>query len=139
MPVSTALRRQLRPSRTLPVPRFKYSPVVQAGPFVFVSGMVALDAAAGRLVDGGGFEQTRQILANLGALLEEMDWSLDQLLMARIFCTDFDAFPEVNRAWEAFFVDVEPPARTSVGVSALPLGALVEIEFQLLIDQPTAA
>jgi 2-iminobutanoate/2-iminopropanoate deaminase len=125
--------RQVIASQVLPAPRFRYSPVVQAGPFVFVSGMVALEAGTGGLVNGGAFEQTRQILANLRRLIDEQSWSLDQLVLARIFCTDFSAFGEVNRAWEAFFVDGVPPARTSVGVTALPLGAQVEIEFQFVV------
>lgn len=136
MSVSIAPRRQVLQSKTLPSPRFRYSPVVQAGPFIFVSGMVALDAQTGSLAEGGTFGQTERILANLGALAHEMGWSLEQLLIARVFCTDFAAFPDVNRAWEAFFADTEPPARTSVGVSALPLGALVEMEFQFLVGQP---
>lgn len=131
--------RRVIASRALPAPRFRYSPVVQAGPFAFVSGMVALDSATGALVSGGTFEQTAQILANLQRLAEEQAWSLQQLVLARVFCTDFSAFAEVNRAWEAFFADTVPPARTSVGVNALPLGALVEIEFQFLVEPTSAA
>lgn len=127
------------PSRSLPAPRFRYSPVVRAGGQVFVSGMVALDAATGRLVPGGVFEQTQRILANLQGLVTEMGWSLEQLVLARVYCTDFESFPDLNRAWEAFFAAVEPPARTSVGVSALPLGAKVEIEFQFIVDPMPAA
>ncbi len=128
----TASRRIL-PSRSLPAPRFRYSPVVQAGPFAFVSGMVALDAATGTLAEGGCYGQTAKILDNLRLLMEEQGWALGQLVLARIFCADFAAFAEVNRAWEAFFEGHDPPARTSVGVQALPLGALVEIEFQFCI------
>lgn len=130
-PLSVA--RQVLASNVLPVPRFRYSPVVQAGPFVFVSGMVALDAATGALVGDDAFEQTRQILGNLRRLVDEQHWSWDQMVLARIYCTDFSTFGEVNRAWEAFFADGVPPARTSVGVTALPLGALVEIEFQFVV------
>lgn len=134
-----AATRQVLASRTLPAPRFRYSPVVQAGPFVFVSGLVALDAATGALVPGGTFAQTAQILANLQRLVDEQGWHLEQLVLARIFCADFQNFGEVNRAWEAFFTGMVPPARTSVGVSALPLGALVEIEFQFVVDPVAAA
>ena len=139
MSINPLPQRRVLPSRTLPTPRFRYSPVVQAGPFAFVSGLVALDATTGRLIVGGAHAETAQILANLKRLADEMGWSLDQLLVARIFCADFSAFAEVNRAWEEFFADVVPPARTSVGVSALPLGALVEMEFQFVVDQPAAA
>lgn len=134
---SAPMPRQIVNSRVLPAPRFRYSPVVQAGPLVFVSGMVALDAATGALVAGGGFEQTSQILSNLRSLADEQGWSLEQLLIARIFCSDFSVFGEINRAWDAFFTGTVPPARTSVGVGALPLGALVEIEFQFWVE-PTA-
>ena len=127
-------QRRVLPSRTLPAQRFRYSPVVQAGAFAFVSGMVALDPATGGLVPGGAGAQTAQILANLGRLVDEMGWSLEQLVLARIFCADFAAFADVNRAWDEFFAAVTPPARTSVGVGALPLGALVEIEFQFLVE-----
>lgn len=122
------------PSLVLPAPRFRYTPVMQAGPFVFVSGMVGLDAGTGALAPGGSFEQTRQILSNLRSLIDEQGWSLDQLVLARVFCVDFATFGEVNRAWEAFFGDATPPARTSIGVSALPLGAQVEIEFQFVVN-----
>jgi 2-iminobutanoate/2-iminopropanoate deaminase len=130
---ATSVERRVLASRTLPTPRFRYSQVVQAGPFAFVSGMVGLDAATGRLAVGGAHGEALQILTNLGRLAEEMGWSIDQLVLARIFCTDFSAFPEINRAWESFFAERVPPARTSVGVSALPLGASVEMEFQFVI------
>ena len=125
-------------SRTLPAPRFRYSPVVQAGPFVFVSGLVALDASTGALCGGGAYAETLQILMNVKRLADEMGWSLEQLVLARVFCADFAKFPEVNLAWEEFFAERIPPGRTSVGVSALPLGALVEIEFQFLVERPAA-
>ncbi len=68
-----------------------------------------------------------------------MHWSLRQLLVARIYCSDFADFAEINRAWEAFFEGVEPPARTTVGVNALPLDAKVEMEFQFLVDDAATA
>jgi 2-iminobutanoate/2-iminopropanoate deaminase len=111
---------------------------IAAGPFVFVSGLVGLDAASGALADGGAYGQTKQILANLMRLADEHGWSLEQLLMARIFCSDFSRFADINRAWDEAFEGIEPPARTSVGVDALPLGALVEMEFQFVVDQAAA-
>lgn len=127
------------PSTTLPTPRFRYSPVVQAGPFVFVSGLVGLDASTGQLAVGGSYGQTTQVLRNLKALADEMGWSLTQLLVARVFCADATTAADVNRAWDECFADIEPPARTFVVVSALPLGAAVEIEFQFLLAEPTLA
>ena len=124
-------------SNVLPAPRFRYTPVVAAGPFVFVSGMVGLDPASGRLAAGGVGAETGQILANLRALLDEQGWSLEHIVVARIFCSDFSAFAEINAVWEMVFNAGVPPARTSVGVSALPLGALVEMEFQLFVGAST--
>jgi|TARA_B110000503_G_scaffold74055_1_gene114368 2-iminobutanoate/2-iminopropanoate deaminase len=131
---NSLFKREVLTSEFLPKPRFRYSPVIKAGPFVFVSGLVALDADSGKLVLGGVYAETQQILANMKRLAQERGWSLEQLLVVRVFCADFAAFADVNRAWDEFFADVVPPTRTSVGVSALPLGALVEMEFQLLVD-----
>jgi 2-iminobutanoate/2-iminopropanoate deaminase len=125
--------RQVLRSAVLPAPRFRYSPVVAARGFVFVSGMVGIDPATGALAEGGVYGQARQILDNLRALCVEQGWSLDQIVVARVYCADFSRFDDVNRAWEVVFADVEPPARTSIGASGLPLGAAVEIEFQLAV------
>ena len=125
--------RELPASVVLPAPRFRYSPVVVAGGFAFVSGMVGLDAATGKLAEGGAYGESRQVLANLRALLAEQSWSLEQIVAARLYCADFAQFGEVNRAWDECFASVAPPARTSIGVAALPLGAQVEMEFQLIV------
>ncbi len=134
MPDASSPARRIIASRSLPAPKFRYSPVVQAGGFAFVSRLVALDATSGALVSGGPEAETTKILSNLRSLADEQRWSLDRLVLARIFCTDLSRFAEVNRAWEAFFDGTVPPARTSVGVSALPLGATVEMEFQFVVD-----
>jgi 2-iminobutanoate/2-iminopropanoate deaminase len=131
--------RRILASQTLPTPRFRYSPVVQAGPFVFVSGMVGLDADTGQLDPGGAYGQTARVLSNVKALADEMGWRMDQMLVARVFCADAQAAADVNRAWDEAFVDVEPPARTFVTVVALPLGAAVEIEFQFLLADSSSA
>lgn len=120
-------------SSAIPAPRFRYSPCVKIGSFYQVSGMVALDPASGRLVAGGPGAETSRILANLMLALPDYGLTLDHLLIARIFTTRFDAFAEINAAWEAVFDDKTiPPARTAIGVSALPLDASVEIEFSFV-------
>ncbi len=124
--------RALPRSAVLPAPRFRYSPVVVAGGFAFLSGMVGLDASTGKLAQGGAYGESRQVLANLQALLAEQGWALEHIVTARLYCADFAQFGEVNRAWDECFAEVAPPARTSVGVAALPLGAQVEMEFQLV-------
>lgn len=124
----TAMRELITPNKG-PAPRFHYTPCVKSGPFGFVSGMVGLNPANGALVEGGVGEQALQIFENLRVALPDYGFALEQLCMARLFTTCFERFDEINRVWDAQFVHVAPPARTSVGVSALPLGALVEIEF----------
>lgn len=121
--------RELLTSAQAPAPRFRYTPCVKSGPFGFVSGMVALDPVSGALVEGGVGTQTQRIFDNLRLALPDYGFTLEQLCMARVYATCFDRFDEINRVWESQFVEVAPPARTSVGVNALPLGALVEIEF----------
>lgn len=123
--------RQILKTDALPQPRFRYSSVVCAHGFAFVSGLVGLDPSSGQLAEGGAGAETRQILENFLALLADQGWSLDQVVFARVFCSDFANFPDVNAEWEKVFASVQPPGRTSVGVQQLPLHAHVEIEFQI--------
>jgi len=122
--------REALTAATLPRPRFRYSPVVRVGDLWQTAGLIALDPATGALETGGPGAETAKILANLTGALGELGLGLDDLVIARIFTTRFDAFAEINAAWEAVFDGASPPpARTSVGVSVLPLGATVEMEF----------
>ena len=117
-------------SKNLPAPRFRYSPLVKAGPFYKTAGMIALDKDSGQLETGGVGAETAKILANLLHALPDFGLTLMDLVSANIYTTRMDQVAEINQSWEAVFTpDVRPPARTSVGVSALPLGAGVEIEF----------
>jgi 2-iminobutanoate/2-iminopropanoate deaminase len=125
--------RRIDQSSVLPAPRFRYTPAIQAGPFVFVSGLVGLDPATEKLAHFGAAAETTQILNNLQSLCDEQGWSIDRLVCARVFCAGDNVGVQVNAAWDAFFANTAPPARTFVVVKALPLGAAVEIEFQLLL------
>ena len=117
-------------SDRLPQPRFRYSQLVKAGPYLQSAGMIALDLTTGMLVPGGVYQETRKILENITQALPDFGLSLSHMVGARIFTTHFGQFSEINRAWEEVFTEnVRPPARTAVGVSELPLGASVEIEF----------
>jgi 2-iminobutanoate/2-iminopropanoate deaminase len=126
--------RQILKSPKLYAPKFRYSPCVKAGPLHAVSGMVALDPATGQLVPGGPYPEAKQILHLLQLGLPDWGLSLQNLVTARIYTTRMDQFMEINKAWEEVFASVEPPARTSIGVAALPLGATVEMEFTLYKD-----
>ena len=127
--------RELITSARIAAPRFRYTPCVRSGPLGFVSGMVALDPDTGLLVDGGIGAQTQRIFDNLLLALPDYGFTLGELCLARVYTTRFEQFAELNQAWERQFADVAPPARTSIGVSALPLGALVEIEFVFVSER----
>jgi 2-iminobutanoate/2-iminopropanoate deaminase len=124
-------------SPKLPKPRFPYSPVIRAGDWVLFSGMIALDPASGNLEPGGPGPETGRILSNLVAALPDVGLTLGDLASARIFTTRWDEFPAINAAWEKALAGTPtPPARTSVGVVALPINATVEIEFAFYKEQP---
>ena len=122
-------------SVNLPAPRFRYSPLIKAGPFYKTAGMIALDKDSGELESGGVGAETAKILNNLIQALPDFNLTLNELISATIYTTQFDQFPAINQAWEAVFTDnVRAPARTALGVSALPLAANVEIEFMFYKD-----
>ena len=120
--------RTLLHSKSIPAPRFRYTPCIKTGPFYQLSGMIAITVQE-KLETGGAYAETKYILANLQKALEDYGLGLEHLTIARIFTTRFDQFPDINRAWEEVFDHVDPPARTSIGVANLPLNAAVEIEF----------
>jgi 2-iminobutanoate/2-iminopropanoate deaminase len=123
-------------SDKLPQPRFRYSPVIQAGPWILFSGMIALDATTGLLEAGGPGRETAKILANLSAALPGLGLGLEHLASARIYTTRFGEFAAINAAWDAWLGEASrPPARTSMGVAALPLAASVEIEFSFYKEE----
>jgi len=118
-------------SQTLIAPKFRYSQLVKAGPHYYLSGMVGLDNDTGQIVAGGVGPETEKILENLQLLMNEFGLDWQHLAFARVYSSDFECFSEFNAVWEAQFDSLEkaPPARSSIGVDALPLGATVEIEF----------
>ena len=109
-----------------------YSQGIQAGSFVFISGQLALVPETAALLDGSIKEQTEQIMKNIEAIIKEAGGSLDSLVKTTIFLTDLNDFQEVNKAYGAFF-DATPPARATIQVAALPLGAQVEIEAVAIV------
>ena len=117
-------------SENLPAPRFRYCPLVKAGPFYKTAGMIALNKETGQLEPGGAGPETARILSNLLEALPDFGLSLDDLVSATIFTTQMDRFPEINKSWEAVFsADMRLPARSAVGATALPINAAVEMEF----------
>jgi reactive intermediate/imine deaminase len=107
-----------------------YSQAVRHGNLVFLSGQVALDPASGTLVEGGIDVQTRQVFRNLNAVCEAAGGTLDDILKLNIYLTDLGNFGTVNEIMAATF-SAPYPARATIGVAALPLGAEVEVEAVL--------
>jgi 2-iminobutanoate/2-iminopropanoate deaminase len=104
-----------------------YSQAIGAGPFLFCSGQVPLVAATGALISQDVAEQTRQTLLNLGAVLKSARMSYANVVKTTVFLTDLSWFADMNAVYATFFPD-NPPARSTIEVSALPRGAKVEIE-----------
>lgn len=105
-----------------------YSQGVRAGELVFTAGQIPIDPATGKLVEGGIREQTARVLENLRGVLEAGGTGLDRVVKSTVFLTDLRHFAEFNQVYGAAFPS-DPPARTTVQVAALPLGALLEIEM----------
>lgn len=108
-------------------PLAPYSPGIRIGPFVYTSGQVALDPETGKIVEGGVQAQTRQALINLQKVLEAGGSDLEHVIKVTIFMQYMDDYGAINEVYGEFFVN-DPPARSAVGVTGLPAGALVEIE-----------
>jgi len=102
-----------------------YTPVVQAGDWIIVSGQLGL--RDGAIVEGGVAAQTEQAVQNLRAQLATVGATLDDVAKTLCFLTDMDTYTTFNDAYVRGFGDVRP-ARSTIGVAALPLGGAVEIE-----------
>jgi 2-iminobutanoate/2-iminopropanoate deaminase len=103
-----------------------YSQAIRAGDLVFVSGQLGLKPGE-TAISGTIQDQTEQIFQNLKAILEEAGSGLDRILKTTVFLTDLTSFRGMNEVY-ARHVGEERPARSTVEISALPSGALVEIE-----------
>ena len=103
-----------------------YSHAVEANGFVHLSGQTPLDPATGRLVEGDIGAQTAQCFKNLFAVLAESGLSSDDVVSCSVYLTDMDDFSAMNAVYQRQF-SAPFPARTTIGVAALPLGAQVEI------------
>jgi 2-iminobutanoate/2-iminopropanoate deaminase len=110
-----------------------YSQAVAAGPYLFASGQIGLDPATGRLVEGGIDAQTRQVMANIGAVLRAAGLDFTDVVKTTIFLSDMNDFAAVNAIYAESFAGLEPPARSTVAAAGLPRGARVEIEALALL------
>jgi len=101
-----------------------------ASAYIYVSGQIGQEPATGKIVDGGVERQTEQVFANLSAVLEAAGKSFADVVRVGVYLTDMASFAVMNGIYARHFS--EPyPARTTIGVAALPLGAVVEIDVVL--------
>jgi 2-iminobutanoate/2-iminopropanoate deaminase len=110
-----------------PVPVGPYSQAIVNDGLVFCSGQLGIDPATGKLVATGTVDEARQSMNNIRSVLEAAGSSMAKVVKVTIFMTDLDRFKEVNALYAGYFM--EPfPARTTVGVARLPLGATIEMD-----------
>ena len=117
-----------RPSRPKAKAIGPYSVAIEPGDFVFVSGQIPLDAATGKLVEGDISAQAKQSLENLKTILDAAGLSFAHVVKTTIFLTSMGDFAAVNEVYKTY-VSEPYPARSTIAVAALPMGAKVEIEM----------
>ena len=105
-----------------------YNQAIEINNFIFTSGQVGLDPVNGTLVEGGMESEIKQVLKNIDLILCDAGLSKSNIIKLTVFLINLDQFPIVNDVFKEFFGSVTFPARSTVEVSKLPLGALVEIE-----------
>ena len=111
-----------------PQPIGPYNQAVRADGVLYCSGQIAIDPATGRLIDGDVAAQTRRVLDNLGAVFAAAGCAFANVVKTTIFLADMGDFATVNPIYGERFGNGVAPARSTVAVAALPLGARVEIE-----------
>ncbi|MDP2975934.1 MAG: RidA family protein [Anaerolineales bacterium] len=111
-----------------------YSIAIRVENMVFTAGQIGLDPAKGELVPGGIQAETRQVLTNLKHVLAASDSSLESVIKTTVFLKDMADFAKMNAIYAEFFTQ-NPPARSTVAVAGLPIGACVEIEAVALCEK----
>lgn len=126
-PVPAAQRQVIRPAR-FPSTGLPYSPGILVGDTLYLSGQLGRDPDTAKLVPGGIEAETRQALKNLGEVLTTAGMTYGDVVSVTAFIADFADFPRFNAVYREVFAS-EPPARATVQVAGLNLGARVEIQM----------
>jgi len=114
-------------TRDAPTPVGPYSQAIVAGDFLFVAGQVPVNPQTGDFVTDSITVQTQQCMENIKAILNAAGASLANIVRTTIYLTNMQDFGEVNETYGNYF-DLDPPARTTIGVAALPKGVAIEID-----------
>ena len=110
-----------------------YSQAIQAGNTVYLSGQIALDPQSGQMVEGGFDAQVHRAIRNMKAVVEASGGDLRQCVRLTLYLTDLANFPRANEIMKEYFA-APYPARSTVGVAALPRGAMFEIEATVVLE-----
>ena len=110
-----------------PAPIGPYSQAVLYDDTLYTSGQIAIDPATGNLVSGDISEETKQVMKNIGAVLEEAGMNYENVLKTTIFIKDMNDFQKINAVYGSFFNEATAPARETVEVARLPKDVNVEI------------
>lgn len=125
---SRSAKKIIRPEGYRPNPNAPYSPGVMVGDTLYLSGQGSLDYKTGKPVEGEIDAHVRQTMENLGAILKSAGMDFSNVVSANVYLADMANFEKMNEVYRNYFKS-NPPARTTVGVSALPVGTPVEITF----------
>lgn len=113
-------------SSKAPAPIGPYSQATQFGDLVFVSGQIAIDQTSGKIISTTIEEETKQVMTNIGHILEVAGLTYSNILKTTIFIKDMNQFAQINAVYGVYFGE-NPPARETVEVSRLPKDVNVEI------------
>ena len=105
-----------------------FSQAVKIDGFLFFSGQVGQDPATGKVVEGGIVAETKRVFRNLAVVLKAAGRGFDDVACARVFLTNMSDYAAMNGIYAKYF-SPPFPARTAIGVAALPLGACIEIDL----------
>ena len=129
------MERERVSSQAAPAAIGPYSQAIRAGGVLYLSGQIALDPESGEMVGGGEVvAESKQVMKNLGEVLRAGGSDFTKVLKSTIYLTDLNDFAAVNTVYASFFEGMEPPARATVQVAALPRAARVEIDMMALSD-----
>lgn len=112
-----------------PRPVGPYSVAVKSGAHLYCSGQIGVVPETGKIIEGGIVPQTGQVMRNLSAVLVSQGLTFNNVVMTTIFLTSMESYQEVNRVYGSLLGEGVAPARQTIAVKELPLGALVEISM----------
>ena len=118
-----------------PLPVGPYNQAVGINNLVYTAGQIAIDPKTNAVCPGGVADQTRMVLNNLKAVLEDAGSSLPQIIKATVFLKDMNDFQAMNAVYQEFFESSTAPARSTIEVARLPKDVLVEIEAVATTDK----